>query len=399
MRSYLLLLAILMTGTAATFFAPLQSLFLVKEHNVPAQYVGIYAFVATLISIVVSQTIAKYSDKQTSRVPGVLVLSAIAVASMLVMATAANVWVVIGVGLLGVTFISTIAPQLYAMARENYQGSRPELYMSWARAMISLAWVIGPPIAFGMVAKVGFQNTFFVASLLYVMVGLVSLTFFNATREVAPKAVDSNGITNDEAGRFWTPSVLVVSAGFACFYIALNSYTMLLPLYVVDSLKQDIGLVGGIFSVAALIEIPAILLCGLVLKRFGSVPMVVSASVALTIYLVSIAVGNSLMIIYIMVPVAALALALNASAGLEFYQSLAPHRLGYASTLYTNLIRLGMGVGALLFGLAGFVSLNAAMLIAGCMAGLSFVLLAVGAVLAKKEQEEADMEHQLEIKG
>ncbi len=132
---------------------------------------------------------------------------------------------------------------------------------------------------------------------------------------------------------------------------------------------------GGVFSLTALIEVPAIILCGYLIKRAGSLNLVVLASVALCAYLTGVVFAQSYMTIYFLVPLAALAVALNSSAGLAYYQSLTDSRLGYASTVYNNVIRFGMGVGSLVFGLSGYFDLVFSLKFGAVCALLSFLLL------------------------
>lgn len=374
MNSIILLASILLTGLAATFFAPLQSLYLVTQMDVPSQYVGAYFFLGTVLSIFLSQRVATYSDKQVSRLPLIRGLSAMGVVSMFVFAYSTNLYVIITTGFLGVSFAIAVAPQLFAYARESYRGDKGDVFMSWARAMISIAWVIGPPLSFSVVSFVDYSTAFMISAGMYLCVLLLSFTMIADVRECTNDEAQEREQERDDTP-FWTTNVVLVSLGFCLFYLALNAYMLAFPIYMVEVLGEPEASVGGVFSLTALIEVPAIILCGYLIKRAGSLNLVVLASVVLCAYLTGVVFAQSYLTIYFLVPLAALAVALNSSAGLAYYQSLTETRLGYASTVYNNVIRFGMGVGSLVFGLSGYFDLAFSLKFGAVCALLSFLLL------------------------
>ena len=68
-------------------------------------------------------------------------------------------------------------PQLFALAREYADSSAREVVMfsSVMRAQLSLAWVIGPPLAFMLALNYGFTAMFSIAAGIFVISGADSL--------------------------------------------------------------------------------------------------------------------------------------------------------------------------------------------------------------------------------
>ncbi|KEP71883.1 hypothetical protein HR12_31970, partial [Microbacterium sp. SUBG005] len=69
-------------------------------------------------------------------------------------------------GVLLASLANTAMPQLFALAREYADSSAREVVMfsSVMRAQLSLAWVIGPPLAFMLALNYGFTTMFSIAA-------------------------------------------------------------------------------------------------------------------------------------------------------------------------------------------------------------------------------------------
>ncbi|KUP99603.1 hypothetical protein AWI05_21875 [Enterobacter kobei] len=69
-------------------------------------------------------------------------------------------------GVLLASLANTAMPQLFALAREYADNSAREVVMfsSVMRAQLSLAWVIGPPLAFMLALNYGFTAMFSIAA-------------------------------------------------------------------------------------------------------------------------------------------------------------------------------------------------------------------------------------------
>ena len=81
-------------------------------------------------------------------------------------------------------------PQLFALAREYADSSAREVVMfsSVMRAQLSLAWVIGPPLAFMLALNYGFTTMFSIAAGIFAI--SLALIAFDAAIGGARRAGD-----------------------------------------------------------------------------------------------------------------------------------------------------------------------------------------------------------------
>ncbi len=81
-------------------------------------------------------------------------------------------------GVLLASLANTAMPQLFALAREYADNSAREVVMfsSVMRAQLSLAWVIGPPLAFMLALNYGFTVMFSIAAGIFTL-SLVLIAF------------------------------------------------------------------------------------------------------------------------------------------------------------------------------------------------------------------------------
>ena len=70
---------------------------------------------------------------------------------------------------------ATASPQLFALAREyaDSRNKQADMFSSVLRAQFSLAWVIGPPIAFALAIGYGFEVMYLASALAYVICAFV----------------------------------------------------------------------------------------------------------------------------------------------------------------------------------------------------------------------------------
>ncbi len=92
------LLIAFLTGIASAFQTPTLSLYLSQEIQVSPFFVGLFYSVNAIIGIILSQILAKYSDKQDDRRKVMIVCCLIAVLGCLIFAYSRNYYVLIIIG-------------------------------------------------------------------------------------------------------------------------------------------------------------------------------------------------------------------------------------------------------------------------------------------------------------
>ena len=173
------LLIAFLTGIASAFQTPTLSLFLSQEINASPFFVGLFYSANAIIGIILSQILAKYSDRHDDRRKIMIYCCLIAVAGCLLFAYNRNYYVLI---LLGTTLLglgSASNPQSFALAREYAESNGKEavMFTTIMRTQISLAWIVGPPLSFFISLKMGVDYMYMVAGSAIMLIAGVSRLF------------------------------------------------------------------------------------------------------------------------------------------------------------------------------------------------------------------------------
>ncbi|MEX2941932.1 sugar efflux transporter [Serratia fonticola] len=345
------LLIAFLTGIAGALQAPTLSLFLTTEVKVRPLWVGMFYTVNAIAGIIVSFLLAKRSDTRGDRRKLILVCCAMALANSLLFAFNRDYLTLITVGVLLAAIANTAMPQIFALAREYADSSAREVVMfsSVMRAQLSLAWVIGPPLSFMLALNYGFTVMFMIAALIFaVSVLLVWLILPSVPRADVEISVDSPSIAPISAWR--DPDVRLLFVASMLMWTCNTMYIIDMPLYITADLGLPERLAGWLMGTAAGLEIPAMLLAGYYVKRFGKRNMMLFAVAAGVLFyagLVLFKFQSALMVLQLF---NAVFIGIIAGIGMLYFQDLMPGRPGAATTMFTNSISTGVILAGVLQG-------------------------------------------------
>ncbi|PWW09005.1 MFS transporter [Mangrovibacter plantisponsor] len=337
-----------MLGVAGALQAPTLSLFLSKEVGVTSFWVGLFYTVNAVAGIAVSMILAKRSDRKGDRRKLIIFCCLMAVANSLVFAFNRHYLTLITLGVFLAALANTTMPQIFALAREYADNSAREVVMfsSIMRAQLSLAWVIGPPLSFMLALKFGFTTMFLCAAGIFV-VGALLVAFFlpSVPRVFGPEnqAVAAvSGWKNPNVRRLFIASMLMWTCN--------TMYIIDMPLWITSVLGLPEALAGALMGTAAGLEIPAMILAGMVVKRMGKRRMMVFAVAAGVVFyggLLLFPTRNALIVLQLF---NAIFIGIVAGIGMLWFQDLMPGKAGSATTLFTNSISTGVILAGVLQG-------------------------------------------------
>ncbi|HHQ6566990.1 TPA: sugar efflux transporter [Serratia fonticola] len=345
------LLIAFLTGIAGALQAPTLSLFLTTEVKVRPLWVGMFYTVNAIAGIAVSFLLAKRSDTRGDRRKLILVCCAMAVGNSLLFAFNRDYLTLITAGVLLAAIANTAMPQIFALAREYADSSAREVVMfsSVMRAQLSLAWVIGPPLSFMLALNYGFTVMFIIAAGIFVVsVLLVWLILPSVPRANVEISVDSPPIAPISAWR--DPDVRLLFVASMLMWTCNTMYIIDMPLYITTDLGLPERLAGWLMGTAAGLEIPAMLLAGYYVKRFGKRNMMLFAVAAGVLFyagLVLFKFQSALMVLQLF---NAVFIGIVAGIGMLYFQDLMPGRPGAATTMFTNSISTGVILAGVLQG-------------------------------------------------
>ncbi len=349
----LFIITAFVTGLCGAFFYPLSSLFIVEELGASPMMLSLYMVMAVVSAVVVSQLIARQSDKNWKRKTILLVALTcylITVSSFIVVR---DYWLAITIATVFGSVSGAAFGQLFALGREY--GDRyvedSTTFLSTMRAGIAIAWVFGPPLAFMLKASFGYNASFGVsATIVSVSILVIAKYLPNGVvkqdSEEEPQAVTKAPQT---ANHLIALYCLVVVFAFA----ANNLYITSMPLYLSQELMVDPSWLGILFGAGALCEIPIMLGAGRLAERLGTIKLL----------MMGIASGIAFYLVMLMSTSFAAMLAaqlLNgffigvcATLGMVVLQDMMKDRLGTASTLFSNMLNVSMLVASLSVGVVG----------------------------------------------
>lgn len=334
------MLVAFMMGVAGALQAPTLSLFLSREVGAQPFWIGLFYTVNAIAGIGVSLWLAKRSDSQGDRRKLIIFCCLMAIGNALLFAFNRHYLTLITCGVLLASLANTAMPQLFALAREYADNSAREVVMfsSVMRAQLSLAWVIGPPLAFMLALNYGFTVMFSIAAGIFTL-SLVLIAFMLPS--VARVELPSENALSMQGG--WQDSnVRMLFVASTLMWTCNTMYIIDMPLWISSELGLPDKLAGFLMGTAAGLEIPAMILAGYYVKRYGKRRMMVIAVAAGVLFYTGLIIFHSRMALMTLQLFNAVFIGIVAGIGMLWFQDLMPGRAGAATTLFTNSISTGV---------------------------------------------------------
>nr|WP_250037211.1 MFS transporter [Actinoplanes maris] len=130
------------------------------------------------------------------------------------------------------------------------------------RALVSVAWVAGPPLATAVIAASGARS-------ILAAIAVIALLNIGTTAAMrAPKAVEGDAAAQPRA--VLSGRVIAVVVVFIALQATNSATVSIMSLFVTGRMGLDVAWSGVTLGVAAALEIPALLLIGKLSNRFAS---------------------------------------------------------------------------------------------------------------------------------
>jgi MFS transporter, SET family, sugar efflux transporter len=234
------------------------------------------------------------------------------------------------------------------------------------RAIVSFAWVAGPPVATLIIGAFG--NRAILLTLGAVAVLNMATTGAMIVRRPAAHvepSVRADGA--DDGSPLRTKAVAAVVIVFIALQATNSAAVSVMSLFVTQRLGVDVLWAGIALGVSAALEIPALLLIGRLSRRFSSQALITSGCLAGIAYYAAMAYVADPAVLIALQVLNAWFFGIVAGVGLTPFQELIP-RPGLASGLYDNTRRLGAIVSGPIIGLASMTALGYQGVFAACAA-------------------------------
>lgn len=332
------LIVAFLTGIAGALQTPTLSIFLTDEVHARPAMVGFFFTGSAVIGILVSQFLAGRSDKRGDRKSLIVFCCLLGVLAFTLFAWNRNYFVLLFVGVFLSSFGSTANPQMFALAREHADktGREAVMFSSFLRAQVSLAWVIGPPLAYALAMGFSFTVMYLSAAVAFIVCGVMVWLFLPSMRKELPLATGTI-----EAPRRNRRDTLLLFVICTLMWGSNSLYIINMPLFIINELHLPEKLAGVMMGTAAGLEIPTMLIAGYFAKRLGKRFLMRVAAVGGVCFYAGMLMAHSPVILLGLQLLNAIFIGILGGIGMLYFQDLMPGQAGSATTLYTNTSRVG----------------------------------------------------------
>lgn len=332
------LIVAFLTGIAGALQTPTLSIFLTDEVHARPAMEGFFFTGSAVIGILVSQFLAGRSDKRGDRKSLIVFCCLLGVLACTLFAWNRNYFVLLFVGVFLSSFGSTANPQMFALAREHADktGREAVIFSSFLRAQVSLAWVIGPPLAYALAMGFSFTVMYLSAAVAFIVCGVMVWLFLPSMQKELPLATGTI-----EAPRRNRRDTLLLFVICTLMWGSNSLYIINMPLFIINELHLPEKLAGVMMGTAAGLEIPTMLIAGYFAKRLGKRFLMRVAAVGGVCFYAGMLMAHSPVILLGLQLLNAIFIGILGGIGMLYFQDLMPGQAGSATTLYTNTSRVG----------------------------------------------------------
>ena len=334
------LIVIFMTGLAGALRIPALTVYLHKEVTNDPMMVGLFYSINSLVSMILSQIVAHYSDRYPNRKLIIALSCVMQMFGCLLFAFNRDYYVLLILGTLILGLGSSASSQLFALSREysNSQKRDSTMFNTVLRAQLSLAWIVGPPLAYLLSDQFGFTFMYCAAATIFAMSIIIVVLML-------PQAVSSDpniaNLNEDEQIReegISSNRNSVILLCVTCLFVwTCNSMMFInMPIYLSESLGLSDRLAGLLMGTAAAIEIPVMLIAGYCTKFIDKKSLMLIGIVAGIGYYLCLSLATTEWQLIAIQLLNGLFVGILASIGMIYFQDLMPYKMGTATTLFTN---------------------------------------------------------------
>ena len=373
MKRLLVPSAALLWGLQFAFLNPALALLLVALFNATPAEVGWVLAVYNASGFVASLLVPAYADRANDYLRPMLACGVLTLALSALLAVSTSLPLAV-VGLIVLGGPAGVGSSLL-FAHLRHSGAEATDVVN-TRAIVSFAWVAGPPLATFIMGALG--NRAILLALGAVAVLNVATTAAMISRRHAGTVEDRPKAHGEEDGHpFSKTGVAAVVLGFIALQATNSAAVSIMGLFVTQALGVDVIWAGIALGVSAALEIPALFLIGRLSRRYSSRALIASGCVAGIAYYAAMAfVSNPATLIALQV-LNAWFFGIVAGVGLTLFQRLIP-RPGLASGLYTNTRRVGAIVSGPIIALGSTTAFGYQGVFAACAALTVLALLVIG---------------------
>jgi MFS family permease len=337
-------------GMGISLSTPFLSIYFTEKLDVSIGMFGLYLAVTLIAGIWISTLIGRRSDLGLNR-KGVYLFS-----------TLANVLAFSGylfihdfpILFIYMTVFTALGapgmPQLFAISREaviKSQFTERAFANSTLRSAFSLGFITGPLIGTLLLASIGFKGIFLGTIGAFLLVALLVFLFLKSNTEMKSNhaEVKIKSFRLAQNRDILLPFLILILMYTAHWMSSINT-----ALFITNNLGGTTSDVGLVSSICAALEIPFMIVLGLLSAKYSNRILVFCGAIFGGAYYFVILISNAMWHMLAAQILLAVFVAVISAIGISYIQDLLPKMPGYASTLYSNSSTIGRLLGSLVGG-------------------------------------------------
>jgi SET family sugar efflux transporter-like MFS transporter len=385
----LLFLCMLLQGVAISLSVPFLSIYFTEQLGVSVGMFGVFLAVTLIAGIWISTLIGKRSDLGLNRKRIYLVstlCNALAFSGYLLIENFTILFIYM------IVFTALGAPgmpQLFAISREAVNKSNftdHSFANSTLRSAFSLGFITGPLIGTLLIAAVGFKGIFSGTVGVFLLVALLISLFLKSNTELKRSNADVKvkSFRLDQNRNILLPFLILILMYIAHWTSSLNT-----ALFITNNLGGTTSDVGLISSICAALEIPFMIMFGLLSAKYSNRILMMCGAIVGGVYYLVVIFSDAMWQMLAAQILLAVFVAVISAIGISYIQDLLPSMPGYASTLYSNSSTIGRLIGSLVGGgLASIVGYRYSFVLCFILIIISAIMLAVSGRHSVNELQE-----------
>jgi SET family sugar efflux transporter-like MFS transporter len=332
-------------GLQFAFFNTALALLLSTLLHASNAQVGLALALYNASGFVASVVIPVLADRRSNYLTWMLVCGVLSLALAAVLAFSVSLTVAV-LGLVVLGGPAAVGSSLF-FAYLRAAGTGRSAVMN-TRAMVSVAWVAGPPAAMLLAGALGIR-TVLAAIVIISLAGMGVVLGLRRTHARARHVPKSAGDATVTLSRI---RVVAIVLAFVLLQATNAMVTSAMALFTVDSLHLPEVWGGIALGVAALAEVPALILLGRLSNRFGQISLLAVGIIAGMAYYAVMAFVHDPIGLVAAQLLNAWFFATVSGIGITLFLDIIPGP-GLASGLYTNTRRIGAIISGGIFAIAG----------------------------------------------
>ncbi|MER7836884.1 sugar efflux transporter [Streptomyces sp. NPDC096040] len=361
-------------GVGGAMVTSSVSLFLADDVRAAPLLIGLFFAGRAVLEISSDLVVGVLSDRIGNRRTLLAICSALSAAGAFSYMVLRDYYLLFAAGAVFFGLGSACFSQLFAYTREfaDHRALDPAFFNAALRSVTSVAWIVGPPLAFFLIAARGFAVLFCTAGLLYLAAGAVCLWGL-------PNLAlgDRDRVRRPYAGlgrRIWLLLTAIV------LLLAVNqAYQIDVSLFVTRDLGLGTGFTGVLLGLAAALEVPVMFVLGARAERLGLWRVTAAAAACAALFFCLLPLARSAAELIALQLLNALWTSVVLSVPVTILQDAMTERVGVASSLYSGAFKAGILLGGATTGVvtewAGFTNV---FWVCALLAAAATLLLALG---------------------